>query len=97
MDKPTPEKIARDIITYLEMARIAMVYVPEKIVEDMDISDAEFIRLVSELGNFLEHGEKTKQYLCAGDDEEFILTVGCFEEAKESAALFGAHVVREIK
>lgn len=54
MDKPTPQKIASDIVTYLEMARIAMVYVPEKIVEDMDMSDAEFIRLVSELGNFLE-------------------------------------------
>ena len=35
----------KDNINYLEIARIAMLSIPEHIVEQMDMSDGEFIRL----------------------------------------------------
>jgi hypothetical protein len=38
-----------DATTYLEMARIAMATVPDEIVEQMDMSDDEFVRLRDQL------------------------------------------------
>ena len=43
-----------DNITYLEMARIAMDTVPDTIVEEMDMSDDEFVRLRDQLQQELE-------------------------------------------
>ena len=43
-----------DNITYLEMARIAMATVPDTIVEEMDMSDDEFVRLRDQLQQELE-------------------------------------------
>ena len=43
-----------DNITYLEMARIAMATVPDTIVEEMDMSDNEFVRLRDQLQQQLE-------------------------------------------
>jgi len=43
-----------DAITYLEMARIAMATVPDTIVEEMDMSDDEFIRLREQLEKHME-------------------------------------------
>ena len=38
-----------DYIAYLEMARIAMAAIPEDIADNLDISDAEFLRLREKL------------------------------------------------
>ena len=35
----------KDMITYLEMARVAMAMVPDEVSDELDISDAEFLRL----------------------------------------------------
>ena len=43
-----------DNITYLEMARMAMATVPDTIVEEMDMSDDEFVRLRDQLQQELE-------------------------------------------
>ena len=43
-----------DNITYLEMARIAMATVPDTIVEEMDMSDDEFVRLRDQLQQQME-------------------------------------------
>ena len=43
-----------DAITYLEMARIAMATVPDAIVEEMDMSDDEFVRLRDQLQQYME-------------------------------------------
>ena len=43
-----------DNITYLEMARIAMATVPDTIVEKMDMSDDEFVRLRDQLQQQME-------------------------------------------
>ena len=44
-----------DAITYLEMARIAMATVPDTIVEEMDMSDAEFVRLRATLQQYMDN------------------------------------------
>lgn len=38
-----------DEVTYLEMARLAMAMVPDELMEEMDISEEEFLRLREEL------------------------------------------------
>lgn len=43
-----------DKITYFEMARIAMATVPDTIVEEMDMSDDEFVRLRDQLQQHME-------------------------------------------
>ena len=43
-----------DNITYLEMARIAMATIPDTIVEEMDMSDDEFVRLRDQLQQHME-------------------------------------------
>ena len=44
-----------DNITYLEMARMAMATVPDTIVEEMDMSDDELIRLREQLQQHLDN------------------------------------------
>ena len=44
-----------DAITYLEMARIAMATVPDTIVEEMDMSDDEFVRLRDQLQQYMDN------------------------------------------
>ena len=44
-----------DNITYLEMARLAMATVPDTIVEEMDMSDDELIRLREQLQQHLDN------------------------------------------
>lgn len=39
----------KDAITYLEMAKIAMAMVPDEVADELDISDAEFLRLREQL------------------------------------------------
>ena len=48
------EALKQDSITYLEMARIAMATVPDTIVEEMDMSDDEFVRLRDQLQEHME-------------------------------------------
>jgi predicted metal-binding transcription factor (methanogenesis marker protein 9) len=48
------ETLKQDSITYLEMARIAMATVPDTIVEEMDMSDDEFVRLRDQLQEHME-------------------------------------------
>ena len=48
------ETLKEDSITYLEMARIAMATVPDTIVEEMDMSDDEFVRLRDQLQEHME-------------------------------------------
>ena len=43
-----------DNLTYLEMARIAMATVPDTIVEEMDMSDDEFVRLREQLQQHMD-------------------------------------------
>ncbi len=43
-----------DNITYLEMARIAMATVPDTIVEEMDMSDDELVRLRDQLQQHMD-------------------------------------------
>ena len=42
-------------IAYLEMARIAMVTIPDTIVEKMDMSDDEFVRLRDQLQQYMDN------------------------------------------
>ncbi len=44
-----------DAITYLEMARIAMATVPDTIVEEMDMSDDELVRLRDQLQQHMDN------------------------------------------
>ena len=48
-------KMKEDNITYLEMARIAMATVPDTIVEEMDMSDDEFVRLRDQLQQHMDN------------------------------------------
>ena len=52
--KPNGEYKTPDAVTYLEMARIAMATVPDTIVEEMDMSDDEFVRLRDQLEEHME-------------------------------------------
>ena len=53
--KPNGEYKTPDAVTYLEMARIAMATVPDTIVEEMDMSDDELIRLREQLQQHLDN------------------------------------------
>jgi predicted metal-binding transcription factor (methanogenesis marker protein 9) len=44
-----------DLLAYLEMARLAMGFIPDDIVEEMDMSDEEFTRLREKLQNHLDN------------------------------------------
>jgi len=43
-----------DNITYLEIARLGMMMVGDKIAEEMDLSDEEFLRLRDQLEEHME-------------------------------------------
>tara|TARA_B100001939_G_C16742332_1_gene530311 strand:+ start:561 stop:740 length:180 start_codon:yes stop_codon:yes gene_type:complete len=47
-------KEIEDNIAYLEMARLAMAAIPDTIVEEMDMSDDEFVRLRQQLQKYME-------------------------------------------
>ena len=49
------DMLKEDSITYLEMARIAMATVPDMIVEEMDMSDDEFVRLRDQLQQYMDN------------------------------------------
>ena len=42
-------------IAYLEMARIAMATIPDTLVEKMDMSDGEFVRLRDQLQQYMDN------------------------------------------
>ena len=49
------EALKEDSIAYLEMARIAMATVPDTIVEEMDMSDDELVRLRDQLQQHMDN------------------------------------------
>jgi len=53
--KPNGEYKTSDAVTYLEMARIAMATIPDAIVEEMDMSDDEFVRLRDQLQQHMDN------------------------------------------
>ena len=65
-----------DTVTYLEIARIAMLRMPDRIKDEMDLSDLEFNRLQSVLTCTMEEGLDQKQAQeegwCVIDNGEFI-------------------------